>query len=1260
MSYNLGSAEGTIKITADTSGADQAAKKTDEALQKIGKSSSQTQQDLDKVGSASGAAALAIAGGFALAVNTAANFEQGLSNIKAVSGATDAEMKKISDTALRIGKDTTFSATEAAQAIEELSKAGISVDDILNGAADAAVNLAAAGGVDLPTAATIASNAMNAFGLTAADMVGVVDQIAGASNASAIDVNDFGQSLSQVGAVASLAGLSFDDTAIAIAEMGNAGIKGSDAGTSLKTMLMNLQPQTKKQSELMQELGLITADGTNQFYDQEGKLKSLRDIQDVLSTSLTGMTDAQKQAALETIFGSDAIRAAAILTDEGAAGYDKMAEAMGKVSAADVAETRLDNFKGSLEGLKGSLETVGIQIGMVLIPYLRAFVDWVSSVVDGFGALSPTLQEIIIIGGLVAGGLLSAVWAASKIYNVFSTASAAVRLLSKAFDLLKANPIVLIILAIIALGVALYELYQHSETFRNIVGKAWDFVKDAAARAWAVIEPILKWFKELWDALVDAFQTGDWGSVWDKITEGLSNVWDVLKDLGKKLGGYILDALSWVGSQIPGWIANAWSWLTDDFTPWLIESLGDLGSMLGEWFVTAWDFLAENVPGWVEAALSWLLVDFLPWLLEGLGDLGATLGNWFMEAMFWVGSNLPGWVATAFAWLITEFIPWLIGSLGDLAGLLLTWFGEALSWVGTNLPPLIWDLIVFVFTQLIPWIVGVLGDLAGALWEWIWGAIKAVGGLIAGLATTIASWFVNFLSWAIGGLGDLAGAIWNWIWGAIKWVGNKIGSIASEVGGWLAGFVSWIVSGIGDLGAALWDKILGGLTWLKDKILGFFKDIKDAISKALDDIFSLDESKAKPTAPGAPGSAPGDYADQYGPGEVPALQNFNESIKKSYDQATADAQNYSTTAQDIHAQTWEGVNSSAFNGAQAMARYTSEGNSSAQSSTQSAWSAIFASIFGNSSASASQANSAWAAILNGATSGNNGTASNTQSAWASIFASISGNSSSAQLAAVLAFMTLLGGVSNANSQASSNTGRTWADILFKTSSGSQNAANAGTNNMRNMVIAIQQLGGAMMAAGNYIMNMLGIGMAQGSHSATNVAQGTSRAIAGAFYGLSLYGAGYNIMLGLAYGISAAGGIAISRAQAVVSAINATVARTAKIASPSKVMIYYGTMMGLGLALGLDDQLSNAVDIASDRMADMFNALTGSDVLTVLATAPHNSATADGSQLAKASSEAASTGNLTIEKLEINNPKPETASNSMAVGIRKAAYTWSGK
>ncbi len=378
----------------------------------------------------------------------------------AVSGPTGEKLKQLSGLALQLGKDTVFSAKDAALGLEEMVKGGIKIPDILNGGAKAILNLASAGGVALPDAAEIGANALSMFGLKGEDLARVSDLIAGAANASSLSVTDFKFSLAAAGAVAAGSGQTIDDLSQAIAVMGAAGIKGSDAGTSLKTMLGNLQPTTKAQVEQMRELGLITVDQTklfaalrqqgidprtvaqkdqmtalmmavtgwdgvkkmtteqkevwadaseklgvyeNKFIDANGKFKSMAEIAELLQTHTEGLTDAQRMQALETIFGSDAIRAATIFAKEGGEGFAQMAADMGKVTAEAVGMQRLDNLAGSWEQLKGSLETAAITLGQHLLPSLRGLVDWGTRAVNGAIPLieqyGPKLAAGLAVGG---------------------------------------------------------------------------------------------------------------------------------------------------------------------------------------------------------------------------------------------------------------------------------------------------------------------------------------------------------------------------------------------------------------------------------------------------------------------------------------------------------------------------------------------------------------------------------------------------------------------------------------------------------------------------------------------------------------------------------------------------------------------------------------------------------------------------------------------------------------------------------------------
>lgn len=492
---DLGTAKGKIEI--DSSGAKRGIDQFESDLAGSTERSKGNIQALNLALVGIGAAAV---GGFAFAITKAADFEQTMSGVKAVSGATADQMEALRKKALKLGADTVFSAQDAAGAMEELVKAGLSVDDVLNGAADAAVNLAAAGGISIPDAARIASNAMNEFSLSAEQLPHVADLIAGAANASAIDVGEFGMSLSQAGATANLIGLNFDDLAVAIAAMGNAGIRGSDAGTSIKTFLQNLQPVTKKQIDLFADLGLsqealITQANPlgNAFFDSTGSIKSMSEIADVLNKSLVGMSDAQKTATLEALFGTDAIRAAAVVANEGAEGIDALAASMGEMTAADVAATRLDNTKGSLEQLKGSLETAAIDIGTRFLPAIKDVLDHATDWVNKFSDMDEKTQNFALAAvggtaaaaGLVGGIGLAAHVAGPAVAGIGQIASS----LGSLIPLLFSNPWVLFAAVVAAVVVGIVLAYKRFEAFREIVDGVVDAVVNFA-------KSVAKWFME--------------------------------------------------------------------------------------------------------------------------------------------------------------------------------------------------------------------------------------------------------------------------------------------------------------------------------------------------------------------------------------------------------------------------------------------------------------------------------------------------------------------------------------------------------------------------------------------------------------------------------------------------------------------------------------------------------------------------------------------------------------------------------------------
>ena len=309
------------------------------------------------LGTAAGVTAVAIGGIGLAAVKTSTDFNAAMSGVAAVAGASASELESLRDAALKAGADTVFSASEAATAQAELVKAGVSVSDTLGGALTGSLSLAAAGQLELADAATISAQAMNIFGLGGSEVGRIADVLAAGANKSAADVGQLGDALRQGGLVAKQTGLSMEETVGVLSLFADNALIGSDAGTSLKTMLQRLVPQSDEAAEAMKAMGL-------QFFDAQGAFVGIDEVAAQLQTSLAGLSDEQRQNALTTLFGSDAVRGASILMEGGKAAVDEYTAAVNDMGAAQrMAAAQTDNLKGDIEAFSGAVETSLINLG---------------------------------------------------------------------------------------------------------------------------------------------------------------------------------------------------------------------------------------------------------------------------------------------------------------------------------------------------------------------------------------------------------------------------------------------------------------------------------------------------------------------------------------------------------------------------------------------------------------------------------------------------------------------------------------------------------------------------------------------------------------------------------------------------------------------------------------------------------------------------------------------------------------------------------
>ncbi|MFJ2174325.1 phage tail tape measure protein [Streptomyces sp. NPDC087851] len=352
-------------------------------------------------------ASLGLVGVFALAAVAAAKFEKAMSEVRAVTNGSAGDMKALSQAALDAGQATKYSASQAANAEAELARAGVSTADIIGGALKGSLDLAASGQLELGESAIISAQAMNAFKLEGKDVGHIADVISAGAGKSATNVHDMGMAFRQGALLASQTGLSLEDTVGSLSLFAQNALTGSDAGTSLKVMLQRLVPQSKEAAAAMDAIGFSA-------YDSQGNFIGLSALADNMKTSFSKLTPEARNAAMATIFGSDAVRAATILYEAGAAGVDSWVGAVNDSGyATRVAATMTDNLAGDLERLKSALETALIGSGSAANQVLRDMAQVLTRVVNWYTQLSPSMQSTVtttagLVGvvGLLGAGLL--------------------------------------------------------------------------------------------------------------------------------------------------------------------------------------------------------------------------------------------------------------------------------------------------------------------------------------------------------------------------------------------------------------------------------------------------------------------------------------------------------------------------------------------------------------------------------------------------------------------------------------------------------------------------------------------------------------------------------------------------------------------------------------------------------------------------------------------------------------------------------------
>ena len=552
------------------------------------------------------------------AIKVAGDFQAGMSEVSAITGATGNDLAKLENQAKELGSTTKFSARDAAEGMKFFGMAGYDTNQIMN-ALPATLNLAAAGGTDLGIACDIVSDAMTGLGMSANETAKFTDIMAATITNSNTSVELMGETLRYVGPVAGTLGIGMGDLSVAIGLMGNAGIKGSQAGTALRSGLTNLVKPTKEMKATMEQYGVELVKNKDGSVDLMGTMDNLRN-------TLGGLDQTTQAQALSAIFGKEAMSGWAAIVNASESDFDKLSDAIANSEgkASDMATIMQDNLKGSIDNLKSSFEGFMIIIGERIIPLFRDIVDGITNMFTWFNNLNPSIQGVIIgVGGFLAvlGPLLLIIGnviifitnlgtAIGSLVAFFTAGGTGAGLLAGAIGFIT-SPIGLVIAAITALisiGVLLYKNWDEikakcTEIWQNnikpTIEKVTNTVKDIINTVWNGIKNFIT---AIWEGIKQSAST-----VWNSIKTTVENICNSIKDFITTIWNAIKTVISTVWDSIKNIITNSTNTVKSIITTVFNLITSTITSILKSWeniISTVWNSIKTIVTNSINSVKS--------------------------------------------------------------------------------------------------------------------------------------------------------------------------------------------------------------------------------------------------------------------------------------------------------------------------------------------------------------------------------------------------------------------------------------------------------------------------------------------------------------------------------------------------------------------------------------------------------------------------------------------------------------------------------
>lgn len=817
----------------------------------------------------------------AAAIKATADFDEGMSEVKAISGATGTQFQALRDKAIEMGAKTKFSATEASHAFKYMAMAGWDSAQMMDGI-EGVMNLAAASGEDLATTSDIVTDALTAFGLQAKDSAHFADILAQASARSNTNVGMMGETFKYVAPVAGAMGYSAEDTAVAIGLMANSGIKASQAGTALRSMISRMASPTKQVSEAMEQYGISLTD-TN------GKMKPLQQLMVELRTKTKDLSKEQKVQVASTIAGKNAMSGMLAILNASDKDFNKLTKdiANSDGAAEKMAETMLNNLKGSLTLLKSALESAGIVIGDRLVPYIQQLTKWITKLVEKFNGLTEKQKDQIVRFGLIAAAigpvmlvLSKLMTTALKVHKAFTTLSTGFKTVMTSISLVRSGyaglatqmggipkviatissafgaislPVVAVVAVIGTLIGVFATLWKTNDKFRstmigifrdmyaafvNFIHEIKERLPDIDVDFGDIVDGIKQAWMGLCDILAPVFE-GAFRTISIVFQSILNNIIGVLDIFIGLFTGNFSQVAKGIGEIISN-IVKTFSKLGEN----ILSTIGDVGSEIlkklgldkaAKGFKKFFDTLGTmvgNIPKLLSGAIDTIVTFFTQTIPNAFKGAIKAISN-FVDGVVkfftvtvpetfntFVTKTIPNAINSIVKWF--SQLPYKIGfAIGQLIGYFYKFGSNVISWATTQLPKIIANIINW-FKQ-----------LPGKIWNCLttvvsnvikWGRNMAKNGMTAGK---------NFVSNVVAFIKSLPNKVHLLIVKVLRRVWEWAIKLRMEAKQAATGFVNNFTSFIKGLPSKVWNLIKGVINKVKQLKDGMKQAGKDAIDALL-------------------------------------------------------------------------------------------------------------------------------------------------------------------------------------------------------------------------------------------------------------------------------------------------------------------------------------------------------------------------------------------------------------------------------------------